>query len=236
MRTIQARNNPGSRVEVGDAILEAAKKTNTKAIAPRIAAFKKIHAAYLKANEQVRKADGALKAQQEKVAEADVDQDAAVQSLASALAGEGLPRTNPFKPLGFASPSAISQMAYAKQAAAVGELAAAAENRKGAGAASKKAAATARAAAKRVLTAIKPVERLEKDRSNAMAGRDALEQPWETALAALKRGAKAAEDDGAKGIYNALFVRASAKKNAKPSAKRTPKNAPAAPADQGGTG
>jgi hypothetical protein len=70
-----------------------------------------------------------------------------------------------------------------------------------------------------------------------MAGRDALEQPWETALAALKRGAKAAENDGAKGIYSALFVRPSTKKTSKSSAKRGGKTAaPAAPAGSGATG
>ncbi len=41
-------------------------------------------------------------------------------------------------------------------------------------------------------------------------------QPWETAFAALKQGARAAEDDGATGLFAALIVStAPAKKPAK---------------------
>jgi hypothetical protein len=229
MATIQANKTPGSRTEVGDSILQAAKKTNTKIIAPRLTAFAKIHAAYLNADAEVKDASAALRAQQEKVADADVEQDAAIQGLAAALAGEGLPRANPFKPLGFPAPSAICVLGYAKQATEVQKLAAAVSKRQGAGKASRAAAKSANAAAKRVLAAIKPIARLEKARTDAMTRRDTLEQPWETALAALKRGARAAEDDGAKGLFHALFDRGSAKKTTKPRSKSAPNAASPTP-------
>jgi len=75
-------------------------------------------------------------------------------------------------------------------------------------------------AARKVEAALKPIAKLEKARADAMAKRDALEQAWETAFASLKRGAKAAEDDGHRGIHAALFERpAPAKKKAR--AKKT---------------
>ena len=43
-----------------------------------------------------------------------------------------------------------------------------------------------------------------------MTRRDALAQAWETAFAGVKRAARAAEDDGAKGLYGVLFERAKA--------------------------
>ena len=42
---------------------------------------------------------------------------------------------------------------------------------------------------------------------NAHATRDAVAHKWEAALAALKRGARAAADDGAPTLYATLFER-----------------------------
>ncbi len=60
-------------------------------------------------------------------------------------------------------------------------------------------------AAKAVTTALAAVAPALKATDGARSRRDALVQPWETAFAALKRGARAAEDDGAKGLFAALF-------------------------------
>lgn len=58
--------------------------------------------------------------------------------------------------------------------------------------------------------------KLEKARTAAMSRRDAFAQAWETGFAGLKRGARATEDEGAKGLYAALFERKAApKKTAK---------------------
>jgi hypothetical protein len=75
-------------------------------------------------------------------------------------------------------------------------------------------------AAGNVLVEMKPVAKLEKACADARSARDALTLSWETAFAALKRAARAAEDDGAKGLFGALFERApKAKKNGKKTAK-----------------
>ncbi len=208
MATLQSGNNPGPRIESGDHLLEVAAtlgKARTKPVAARLAAFGERHAAYEKADGAVKKADEALRRGQSKVGDADVGQDSAVEMLASALVGEGLPRVNPFKPFGFAAPNVIKNKGYAAEAADVQKLAAKVTAHKPALPASNAAAAAALKAAKAVVAALKPIERLRKARGTAISRRDALEQPWETAFAAVKRGARAAEDDGAVGLFGALF-------------------------------
>jgi hypothetical protein len=208
MATLQSGNNPGPRIESGDHLLEVAAtlgKARTKPVAARLAAFATEHAAYKKADAAVKKADGALRRAQGKVGEADVGQDGAVETLASALVGEGLPRVNPFKPFGLASPNVIKNKGYAAEAGDIQKLCAKVKAHKPALPGSNAAAAVAVKAAKAVLAALKPIERLLKARTTAISRRDALEQPWETAFAAVKRGARAAEDEGAAGLFDALF-------------------------------
>jgi hypothetical protein len=208
MATLQSGNTPGPRIEAGDHVLEAAASlgdAQTKPVAARLAAFAKQHAGYAKADGVVKKADEALRKAQEKVADADVTQDTTVEGMATALAGEGFPRLNPFKPLGFEAPNAIKSQGYETEAHTVQKLAVKVKAHKPALPLSSKAADAAAKAAKAVEAALKPIAKLTKARTAAMSRRDALEQPWETAFAALKRGARAAEDDGARGLFEALF-------------------------------
>ena len=156
-------------------------------------------------------------AQQEKVADADVDQDASVDTLASVLPADGLPRQNPFKPFGVPAPNKVKEVGYAKEAKILLGLEKAILKKKATlSQQSLDAAKAAGNAARKVESALKPITKLEKTRADAMAKRDALEQAWETAFASLKRGAKVAEDDGHGGIHAALFERAApAKKKAR---------------------
>jgi hypothetical protein len=119
MATLQSGSSPKQRVEVGDAIFAAAKSVDIKPIAKRFGDFSKVHAAYRGAAGKVEQANIALGAQQAKIAEADVDQDEAVLDLASALAGDGLPRQNPFKPLGTVAPAQLCKLGFAAEATEV---------------------------------------------------------------------------------------------------------------------
>ncbi len=119
MTTLQSGNSPGTRIAAGDSVLEAAKSTDTKAVAGRLAGFEKVHASYSAADTVVKKASEALQKQQAKVAEADVTQDEAVLDLANALPGDGLPRLNPFKPFGAPAPTKLQGLGYADEAKAV---------------------------------------------------------------------------------------------------------------------
>lgn len=232
MATLQSGNNPGPRIEAGNHVLEAAESlgaARTKPVAARLSAFAAQHGAYAKADALVKNADGALRKAQEKVADADVTQDNTVEGTAKALVGEGFPRANPFKPLGFEAPNVIKALGYAAEAATVQKLAAKVKAHKPALVASSKAADAAVKAATAVVAALSPIAKLTKARTAAMSRRDALEQPWETAFASLKRGARAAEDDGARGLFDALFGTAKPKA-AKRKAAKAKKGAPEKPA------
>jgi hypothetical protein len=63
------------------------------------------------------------------------------------------------------------------------------------------------------------IEALGTTARNARSSRDAVAQAWDTALGALKRGARAAADDGATTLYSTLFERPARTKarNHKPS-------------------
>jgi hypothetical protein len=206
--TLQSGNNPGPRIEAGDHLLDVAASlgaARTKPVAARLTTFTTQHTAYKKADEAVKTAEETVRKAQQDVAEKDVSQDAAMEGLASALAGEGFPRANPFKPLGFEAPATIKNKGYAAEAKEVQDLAGKVKAHKPALKASGKAADAALKAAKAVVAALQPVGKLIKARAAAISRRDALEQPWETAFAALKRGARAAEDEGAHGLFDALF-------------------------------
>src|SRR5262249_27689488 len=149
---------------------------------------------------------------------------------------DGLPRMNPFKPFGAPAPAALCKMGYGDEAEKLLELTKAVLKKKGLSSNSMAKARKAGAAAKKVLAEIKPIAKLAKTRASATSAREALEQAWETAFAALKRGARAAEDDGAKGLFAALFERtaaAKAKTKAKKAAKKSAKPSGDASAGEG---
>jgi hypothetical protein len=210
METLQSGNSPGTRIAAGDSVLEAAKSTDTKPVAGRLAGFTKAHTSYSAADAIVKKAGEALQKQQAKVAEADLAQDVAVADLAAALPLDGLPRLNPFKPFGALPPTKLQGLGYAEEAKAVLALETAVLKHKNLSKGSAAAAKAAGKAALRVQAELKAIPKLEKARTDAMTRRDALAQAWETAFAGVKRAARAAEDDGAKGLYGVLFERAKA--------------------------
>lgn len=229
MATLQAPHGPTSRVEAGNHVLHAAESIGTamtKPIGPRLATFRKVHDQYMAADDAVKEADAAVRAQKAKVAEADVTQDEAIETLSCTVVGEGLPRLTPFKPLGFASPSSLKKMEAGAEARELLRLAAAVKAHKPALTESRKVAAQLEAAAKGVLVAVEPIADLERKRREAVSKRDALEQGWETAFAALKRGARAAADEGAAGLFEALFGSAPKPKRTRRPKTATPPNEP----------
>lgn len=234
MATIQTNKGPSSRMAGGEHVLEAASSLDSnekKAIAVRLTAFSKVHGQYAAAHAAVEKADQAVRAQQAKVAELDVTQDECVDALATDAVADGMPRLAPFKALKFKSPSVIKAMGNVDEAKEALSLAAAVMKRKSKMPASQKAANALAKAAKAVLAAAKPIEGLIKKRKAAMSRRDALEQGWEKALAAMKRTARAAADDGHVGLYSALFESAAPKaKSAKKKADKKSKKDSGTPA------
>ena len=218
----------GSRIDTGTQVLARAKRQDTSTGADRLAAFAAVHAKYAAAEAKVTAAEDALAAAQQKVADADVTQDEAVEALAKALVGDGYKRDNPFKQLGFPAPSVVAKQGYAAEAKTVTALAAKVAKAKGLSKKSLAAADAAKKAANAVTKLIVPRGAAEAAHKQALAARDAFAQPWETAFAALKRGAKAAADEGAPGLFQALFA-SSAPARKRPAAKKSPPAPPAPP-------
>ncbi len=72
-------------------------------------------------------------------------------------------------------------------------------------------------------TALKSLPELQK-KTGAISRRDALGQAWRTGFEKLKNAARTAEDDGAHGLFDALFH------DDAPAAPKPKKKAPTAPA------
>lgn len=205
MSVLAGRSHQG-RIEAGDSLLAAATTRDTARVKARLSAFAAAHRALTNAQRALDDAEAALGARRVAVAERDVDQDQLVDRVAAALVGDGLPRRNPFAPVSPLTATKLKDLGYGAEAAALLALVDRARKRKdlspktltALGAAEKAATAV-----RSVLTAVAPAQ-AKVDR--ARTRRDALVQPWETAFAALKRGARAAEDDGATGLFAALFV------------------------------
>lgn len=196
---------PGSRVVMGNTVLDAAKAIDTSAVKARLTAFARAHREYLILEAKVRKAEEVLRAQQVKLGEADARQDEATEALAEVLIKEGMPRTNPFKPLGFPAPAVIVKMDSTEEAQVLLKLAKRAAAPRETPRVVVSAARAAARAAQSVLKAAAPLGRLTEAHRIALGHRDALAQRWEKTFAALKQDARAATEEGAAEIYDALF-------------------------------
>ena len=216
--------SPGMRLQLGASVLAAARAVDTRLVEARLATFDRAHRSYASAHRAVDAAESQLRAAQARLAECDVIQDEAVETLARALVGDGKPRANPFQPCGAPAPSALTRLLFAEAAQAVHQLVAAVQRGKGASPVTLEAAKAAAEAARTVEEACAPTASLQDTVRDARRMRDAVAQ--ESALAALRRGCRAAADDGAPDLYATLFppvVRTRPKKPAEepPSAAQT---------------
>ena len=224
-RKVQS-TSPGMRLQLGVSVLAAARAVDTRLVEARLASFDRAHRSYVSAQREVDTAESQLRAAQARLAECDVIQDEAVETLARALVGDGKPRANPFEPCGAPPPSALTRLPFAEAAQAVHQLVAAVQRGKGASPVTLEAATAAAEAARTVEEACAPTASLQDTVRDARRMRDAVAQGWESALAALRRGCRAAADDGAPDLYATLFppvVRTRPKKPAEelPSAAQT---------------
>lgn len=203
MATLQSGKSPGRRVKVGDWLIDSERGVDTKPVKARFSVFKRIHLDYGKANDAVVKASEALTKAERNLGELDVDQDGTLDALGLAHMNLGASRQNPLAEYKLGTISDIKELAYEKEAKLLLKMSAKAK--KHPNAAVKKAGAAMEKAATAVLNGIKPIEGLIKARDGAMRARDAKAPAWEKAFASLKRATRAAEDDGATGLFAALF-------------------------------
>lgn len=218
MATMKVGNGPGTRLQAGAAILAAARAVDTRLVKERLAAFEHAHRAYAEAQRKVDGAEGQLSAAQSRVGERDAVQDEAIETLARALVTDGQPRLNPFGAFGAPSPAALRRLPIAEETKAIHVLVAAVQRQKQVTKATLQAAQDLEKAVRATEQALAPLDKLEAAVRDLRQTRDAIGQTWENALAVLKRGARAASDDGAPQLYTTLFDRRSrpAAKNGKP--------------------
>jgi hypothetical protein len=209
MATITVGKNPGGRLQGGAAVLAAAKVVDLRPVKARFTAFQRAHAMYVQAQGKVDAAEEQLRAAQARLGERDAVQDEAVEVLARALVAEGQPRANPFAALGAPAPKALQRQPTIDEAKVIHRLVAAVQRNKGVSKATLQAAQAVEKAALAVEQAAAPIAKLQAAAREARHTREAIAQTWETALAALKRGARAASDDGAPQLYATLFERPS---------------------------
>ena len=220
MKTRRVGKNPGGRIELGAAILAASRVVDTKLVQPRLDAFAKVQASYVGAHDDLAAVEADLQDAQVRLALRAAEQQEVIEVVARAAVTDGQPRGNPFAAFGLEAPYAIKQLSPAEAAKTLQQLVATVQ-RKTTSKGTLKAAQTAEAAAQAVEKALATVEKLQTAVVTARRLRDDLAEAWETKLAALKRGARAAADDGAPGLYAALTGHVSR------SSKKPPKPAPA---------
>src|SRR5262249_20591555 len=107
MATVQPKKNPGSRIDVRNGVLARATTVAVTPVNKKLAAFDAVHREFLAADAAVTQAEQAVQRQQAEIGALDAVHDETIDELANARAGDGAPRMNPFKALGFPGPSAI---------------------------------------------------------------------------------------------------------------------------------
>ncbi len=195
----------GSRLQLGLSILAAARTVDTRLVKDRLRKFEQAHRNYVSAQKKVDAAESQLTAVQARLAELDAVQDDAVDALARVLIHDGQPIGNAFSAFGAPGPGTLKRLPFGEEVAAIHELVAAVLRSKGVSEAATKAAQAADKAASVVEEALVPIDTLQDGVREARRMRDAVGQAWESALAALRRGTRAAADEGAPELHATLF-------------------------------
>ncbi len=229
--TSRSIHSSSSRLKLGAAVLAAAEVVDTKLVATRLTAFAEAQLSYFEAERKVDDAETRLEAEKLKVAQLGADHDDALEALARCLVSEGQPRSNPFDAFGTGAPSAIKRMAPAEAAKACRALVASVQRNKELSAPTLEAAGQVEKATEKVEAGLGPVETLREEVRAARRMAEVIARNWHDALSALRRGARAAADEGAPGLYAALFTTGSrSPKRAKVAPQPPAETAPAAPA------
>ncbi len=214
------------RLHKGEILLAAAKLVDTRLVEGRLAAFIDAQRLYVDAQRAV---DESFDKEREVIAAAtgaEANVEIALERLIVALQIDGHPRTSPFSAYGGFTLSALRATNRSEKPAAVRDLVAAILR-------DPRLSAGLREAAEGVLPAVAALEealrQITADEVRAREvrnTRDATADRWEEAFNSLKRGARAAADDGAPGLYTALFGRLTPVRNRKTKSAETPDQPP----------
>ena len=207
MATINIGTSATSHLNAGASILAAARTVETRLIKQRLAAFERAQLTYSAAHEKVGAAEAQLGAAQTRLGELDADRDEAVDALARALVADGQPLGNPLGAFSSLTPRKLMAQPVADEVRAIHQLVVAIQRGKGVSKPTLQAAQTAEKAARAVEQQLAQIEKLQASIREARHTRDAMAQGWTKDLAALKRSARSAADDGEPLLYATLFDR-----------------------------
>jgi hypothetical protein len=216
------KTSPGTRLQIGASVLAAARAIDTRLVRDRLQRFEQAHRSYVGAQRKVDTAEAQIEAAQRRVAGLETVHDEAIEDLARALVTDRQPRKTPFEAFGSANPGALMALPSGEKAVAVHQLVAAVLRTKTVSEAVTRAAEAVDKAASAVEEALGPMAKLQDTARDARRTRDAVGQTWEAAIAALRRVALAAGDEGAPDLYPTLFP-----KTTKAGSKPKPAAAPA---------
>ncbi len=208
MKTRKSIQGHAGRLHTGTVVLSAAKSVDTSCVANRLAAFTEAQAAYAAAQRVVDDIQTRINTELAKLADEDAALEIALDKLVLALLMDRQPRLSPFAAFGAPSPSALMRVAYDEKPKGLRKLIGAIHRDETLSQASHDAATAVEAAVQVLEEALAPILTLQEELVAARSDRDAFGERWDEALASLKRGAQAGVDEGAPGLYAALFERA----------------------------
>ena len=229
------KRSPGMRLQRGASVLSAAEAVDTRLVKDRLTSFERVHRSYVNAQRKLDAAEAELRRAQGRLEEHRAVQGEALDGLAGALVADGQPLTNPFEAFGAPSRGGFERLGYGEEAEAVHELVTAVLRSKAPSKIVVQAAQAAEKAATSLERTLGPIAKLQDRIFNARKFRDTVGHDWDAALSALKRGARAAADEGAPTLYARLFppvVRAAPKGKG---AEETPATGTPPPAETGTT-
>lgn len=207
MNQIRTLKGHAGRIQAGKILLTSAESLDTTLVAPHLAAFNETHTQFVAAVAAVDAAQAAVVAATDRLGEQANRLDAAFEKLLGQLVADGQPRLAPLAAWGADTPSAIRTAAPAVRIRSLQRLTTALIGDERLSPASRAAATNCSAEALALDTALSGQTAAEDAAGDARNHRNALADRWDDAFAALKRGARAAADDGAPALYAALFDR-----------------------------
>ncbi len=205
MTTRKFNKGHAGRLRIGKVVLANANRVDTSLIEARLAAFAEQQTTYADAQNAV---DDSLQRRNEhvaKLADLDAAQHTAVEKLALALANDGQPLSSPLAAFTSETRASLKTLPQAECAKAIHKLAAAVLRHESLSRGSRDAAGAAHVAARSLEDGLLKLAAIDDSLGERRHDRDAVGDRWDESLAALKRGARAAADEGAAGLYAALF-------------------------------
>lgn len=195
------------RLEIGRMVLVAAESLDTSRVAERLAVLAAENTQYAAAIQTVAEAQAREAGAGKGVEDAVALVDAALDRLIAALVVDGVSYREPLAAYG-TNPSALKAAALGEKTGLVTKLLAAVQRDAKRGPAVGEAVTTVAEAVAGYEERRRALAEAEEEVRGRRVTRDVAAARWEEAFARLKRSVKVAEDDGAAGLYAALFDRA----------------------------